>query len=851
MADQIITKEDIIQATSNVEEKLFDYITGEEIQNKPENREAKVPFEKRLVEEYSYEKKDIQPEFRIQKGSALIGPADIVIFYPNEQHIQENIFLIIENKRKDRKDGIGQLKSYLAPCKRAQWGVWFNGNDIEYLRVTEKGYKKVFNIPKFGEALGLPRKEDLKQATELVKVFGIVHNHIYANDGLSSQEAFNEVLKLLFIKIEDEKDFSDPMVKFGITEDEYDEILNGKNNGFRERIEELFVKVKLDYKDIFNPSEAINLKTSTLAFVVGQLQNFDLRHSKRDVKGAAFQKFVYAHQRGERGQFFTPDPIIELVVHFLDPKPNERILDPACGTGGFLVRAMKYVWEKHLGHIKDSKDRRDAEIEYAIKHVRGIEINPTLAKVAKMRMILEDDGYTGIFSCDSLADWETINKTAKENDVQGEIGLNSFDIIMTNPPFGTEGKVTDRTTLERFDLGWKWKKEDRKLKKLNQLQNAQVPDILFIERCLEFLKDEGRLAIVLPDGDLTNSTLEYVRGFIKNKAKILAVIGLPPETFIPHGAGVKASVLFLQKLSKDKLTKIQELPSCKTFFGVIEKIGYEGDKNGTVLYKRNEDGIIVYDSFGIPIIEEDITGLVKVWENFAKDNLKSEIGKALVYSIVPYKLVIDRIDAEYYRPEFLTLDKELGKIKVPLVQLGELITEIKYGTSENVYYINSGIPFLRITDVNQFNTVDPKLGKFVSFKTATRLKGYTVKKDGILISRTGTLGMAVYINDDLANSVFGSYFIKIVVDSSKVIPLYVAQFLNSRLGRLQSARLKSGGIQTNLTIDAIKAIKIPLPSKDGQAKAIKELGIAYQEVGKAVKNYQETFESFNKRFVKT
>jgi type I restriction enzyme M protein len=621
MADKIITKEDLIQDTSASEEKLFDFITSKEIPNKPENREAKVPFEKRLVGEYGYSKKDMEPEYRIQKGSTLIGPADIVVFHPGKPHTQENIFLIVECKRKNRKDGVAQLKSYLAPCKQARWGVWFNGEEIEYLRVTDKGYKKVFNIPKFGETLGLLRKEELKEATELVKVFGIVHNHIYANDGLSSQEAFNEVLKLLFIKIEDEKNYTDPMVKFGITEEEYDQVISGKENGFRKRIEDLFDKVKRSYKDVFAESEVINLKTTTLAFVVGQLQNFDLRNSKRDVKGAAFQKFVYAHQRGERGQFFTPDPIIELVVHFLDPKPDEIILDPACGTGGFLVRAMKYVWEKYFGHIRDKAKKREAEFDYALKHIRGIEINPPLAKVAKMRMILEDDGYTGIFSANSLDEWDVIRREAKESDVRGEVNKGKFDIIMTNPPFGTAGKITDRTFLERFDLGWKWKKEDGKWKKQNKLQNAQVPDILFIERCLDFLKDGGRMGIVLPDGDLTNSTLSYVREYIKSRARILGVVSLPKETFIPHGAGVKASVLFLQKLPPAELEKLKK-KDYPVFFGIIEKIGYEGDKHGTTMYKRDENGEIIRDEKGNPVIDEDVTNVVKAWRKFKQKYLK-------------------------------------------------------------------------------------------------------------------------------------------------------------------------------------------------------------------------------------
>lgn len=609
----------IIDTEEKRNNELIDFITGEAIPNKPENREAKVPFETRLVDEYGYKKDDIQPEFRVQKGSALIGPADIVVFDEGKPHTQDNILIIVECKKKNRKDGLEQLKTYLAGCENAQYGVWFNGEEVLYLKrlKTAPHWKETFNIPKKGEILGLPRKADLNEATELIKLFGIIHNYIYANDGLSSQEVFGEVLKILFIKIEDEKDATDKIAKFGISDGEYDAISEGKPNNFQKRINDLFEKVKKSYGDVFNENDRINLKTRTLAFVVGQLQNLDLRHSPRDVKGAAFQKFVYAHQRGERGQFFTPDPIVDLVVKFLDPKPNERILDPAVGTGGFIVATMKYVWEKYFSDIKNERDRREAELDYAKKNIRGIEINPTLSKVAKMRMILEDDGYTGIFSENSLEDWPIVYASAREAGVSGEIGKGAFDLIMTNPPFGSQGKIDDRSFLERFDLGWKWEEENGKFKRENQLQNGQVPDILFIERCLDFLRDGGRMGIVLPDGDLTNSTLAWVRDYVKNRARILAVVSLPKETFIPHGAGVKASVLFLQKFPSKELEVLKK-KDYPIFFGIIEKIGYEGDKEGKPTYKRDENGELVMGDDGKPALDEDVSEVVEEWREFKK-----------------------------------------------------------------------------------------------------------------------------------------------------------------------------------------------------------------------------------------
>ncbi|WJA60039.1 type I restriction enzyme HsdR N-terminal domain-containing protein [Staphylococcus aureus] len=298
-------------------DKLFDYITELEIQNTPENREAKVVIEERLHKEYKYELDQMTPEYGIQKGSVRIGHADVVIFHDSKDKSQENIKIIVECKRKNRRDGIEQLKTYLAGCESAEYGVWFNGEDIVYIKRLKKAphWKTVFNIPRNGENLGLPEKNSLSPATELVKIFEICHNHVYANDGHLKDKVFNEMLKILFIKLMDERNHTSRIADFGITEQEYDEILNHKENDFKVRINNLFNKAKNNYQDIFNPNEKINLKLSTLAFVVGQMQNFDLSHSSRDVKGLAFQKFVYAHQRGDRGEFFTPDPIIELAVN--------------------------------------------------------------------------------------------------------------------------------------------------------------------------------------------------------------------------------------------------------------------------------------------------------------------------------------------------------------------------------------------------------------------------------------------------------------------------------------------------------------------------------------------------------
>jgi len=618
------TVSNVIESSVGLEQAqddvLFDYITKEKIQNTPENREAKVVIEERLHKEYGYDLEQMLPEFRVQKGSTLIGPADIVVFNDSKDKSQDNIFAIVECKRKGKSDGIEQLKTYLSGVESAQYGIWFNGDDIVYIRRLKKAphWKFTYNIPRNGELLGLPRKDSLRPASELVKVFETCHNHIYANDGHLKDQVFNEMLKILFIKLMDEKDYTSQISKFGITEEEYDEIQEDKTNNFKKRIDKLLSLAKSQHKDIFTKNESINLKLSTLAFVVGQLQNYDLSHSSRDVKGLAFQKFVYAHQRGDRGEFFTPDPIIDLAVKIISPTMNQVVMDPACGTGGFLVSSMKYVEANLKNVITDPIDYEKAKTNFALKKLIGIDFNPALVRVAKMRMILEEDGHTGIFHSNSLEDITTIKSLAKTAS-SPNVDFDSVQVILTNPPFGKKGKITDKGILKKFDLGHKHVKKDNKYVKTEEILDNQVPDILFIERCLKFLENKGRMGIVLPDAILSSPSHQSVRDFILKKSKLIAVISLPYSTFIPHGANVKASILFVQKLNTKEIKKINA-SDYTVFMADIRNIGYQGNKNGTVTYLMDDYGEYILDDNGRKIVEEDITATLEMWSDYCNDN---------------------------------------------------------------------------------------------------------------------------------------------------------------------------------------------------------------------------------------
>lgn len=237
-------------------------------------------------------------------------------------------------------------------------------------------------------------------------------------------------------------------------------------------------------------------------------------------------------------------------------------------------------------------------------------------------MILYDDGHTGIFCANSLLLLEELEDISTKSGVPRSLRPypNWFDILMTNPPFGSKGKVTDKRFLKQFELGYKWKQDKTtgKWQRTDVLQNGQVPDILFIERCLQLLKDDGRMAIVLPDGNLNNSSLGYVRELIQQKARILAVVSMPVGTFMHAGVNPKTSVLFLQKLNEKELNKLKKA-NYPIFMAVVEKIGYDlNSKTPKVMFKKDDKGEIIKDEDGEPIIDIDIPEIISAFSEFKK-----------------------------------------------------------------------------------------------------------------------------------------------------------------------------------------------------------------------------------------
>ncbi|MGK2963717.1 MAG: N-6 DNA methylase [Gemmatimonadaceae bacterium] len=561
---------------------------------------------KSLVREYRYPKGDIEIEFTLRLGTRK-PRADIVVFAPKTDHKQENAAIILECKAStiraaDKKDGVGQLHSYMAACPNVVYGMWTNGMErFCYRRIVKGGHvtiEEVPDLPEFGREDAdddRPRFDQLKPATSdaLLFAFRRCHNFIAGNQGLQKSQAFWELLKLIFCKIHDER--HNDVVEFFAAGNERHGI-NGPLKVAR-RIEQLFSRVKDDYPSIFESSEGIRLKPTVLAYLVTQLQMYSLLESDIDVKGRAYEEIVGSNLRGDRGEFFTPRNICRMAVEMLDPTEKQLILDPACGTGGFLITAMNHVIEKiqkaelaKWGHKVDRAEKavRDRIEKFAEQLIVGLDFNPELVKASKMNMVMNNDGAGGLFQANSLDAPATWDADLRQRGIMGRV-----DLLFTNPPFGSKIPVTDPNVLEKYDLGHAWaydKKSDR-WTKTDALQKSQPPEILFIERCVRFLAPgAGRAAIVLPDGILGSPGLGYVRDWILRNTRILASIDLHPDTFQPF-VSIQTSLLVLQRKSDQEIgleSAAGRMNDYPVFMAVANHVGH--DKRGNVAYVRDQHG---------------------------------------------------------------------------------------------------------------------------------------------------------------------------------------------------------------------------------------------------------------------
>ncbi|WP_298332131.1 N-6 DNA methylase [Asticcacaulis sp.] len=585
-----------------------DYVSGLSIKATPEEVEATQVFAKRLVEDFGYPKSRLitRPQYRVRRRPSdekKSYPVDIAVFSDDTKH-DDKCLMIVECKAENVKSGRKQLELYLS-LSDAPIGVWFNGKSHLYLHKQYVGqgrlsFTELPTLPRCGqriEDIGRYLRKDLQATNHLKSVLKDIRHHLAGNlKGITKDERLaQQIINILFCKIYDETTKGpEELMSFraGVGED---------SKVVRDRIIELFSRVKNRFSDVFDPTEAIELDDENIAYVVGELQTYCITDAERDVVADAFEVFMGPALRGEEGQFFTPRNVVRMIIDIVDPKPEELIIDPACGSGGFLVGALDYVWRKIEvdGAARGlSKDRiREEQRHVGSRFFRGMDKDAFLAKVAKAYMAILGDGRGGVFCDNSLLPtdrWEPMAQSA--------IQLGKFDIVMTNPPFGTKIPIKGADTLGQYDLGHQYKKDKAsgRYTKTTKLHEKQPPQILFIERCLQLLKPGGRMGIVIPESILGMPTYTHIVQYLRERVRIVGVVSMPEELFQPH-THAKTAVMFVKKIPPSDGDQI--------FMSVVEWCGHDSRGNPTI---RTKDD-------GTEELLDDVPAAAKAFRTMIKD----------------------------------------------------------------------------------------------------------------------------------------------------------------------------------------------------------------------------------------
>jgi type I restriction enzyme M protein len=597
-------------------------------------------------------------------------------------------------------------------------------------------------------------KHNLVPIDNLKIVFRDVRDYFAGNvTGITRDEKIAQnIMRLLFCKIFDEKSkTAKQLVDFANRPKEtLDEFAN--------RIHTLFHNVKNKYSDIFDADENIEISPADLSIIVQKIENYSLLDAKRDVIADAFEELIGTSFRGGEGQFFTPRNVVQMMIDVLQPRCGERIIDPACGSGGFLAHILQHLLANGHEH-----------------YLAGIDKDLFLSKLAKIYLTLIGENNYHIF-CENSLELPSRWDMATQNYVQ----LGTFDLILTNPPFGAKIPVVGKELLRQYELGHIWTKNKEQWYLTAAVHDKQPPQILFIERIIQLLKDGGRAGIVLPEGVFGNPSDRYIWEYICKYASVIGVVSLSQETFQPS-THTKTSVVFLEKKTHNR---------SKIFFAIANKIGH--NKNGKEVYKMTSDGEYIYSSNNEKIIDDDTMDIAQAFRCYLDGKLMDESHLGF---IVPQDEIVENIYVpESYKPE---VKEKINRIKhstdYKLVQFGELvkqdIIQMKRGNEIGSQYYGTGtIPFIRTTDIVNWE-IKMDTVKAVSEEVYLRYqKQQDIQENDIFFVNDGTflIGRCSMVTKHDIRAVFQSHLRKIrVIDTDRVNPFYLFYLLNTKLFQQQ------------------------------------------------------------------
>lgn len=862
--------------------KIFAPLLNKWINNTQEET-LRQEFICRLVNNYGYELDQLGQDIEIRNRYK----ADIAIWKSSREKLEKSIpsiIITVECKAEHIKiKESDYLIGYnFASTINANFFIAVNLKESKVFHLrdnTSDKAEKLSDIPR-AEFLHDDKKlekyiKDTKFFTrdEFSKLLTRCHNIIRNNDKLSPEAAFDEISKVLFMKIMYERNAKEEMIfsksKFESDEKAYEKIIRPKlraeaNYLDQDYMQYLFDNTKRAFENdgIFEPKDQIRIKRNSFEMIVQELETFNLSDTSDDVKGIAFEQFLGKTFRGELGQFFTPRTIVDYMIEILDPKEGELICDPCCGSGGFLITAFDYIRNKidedirqEIKLVKENFNSKDFDLltsnqqqkledeiqkkidklnqefdlentgsrYYNLSHnyIFGTDANPRMARTAKMNMIMHGDGHGGVHHHDGLLN------------ING-IFDNRFDVILTNPPFGSRVedslKITEQDKYDDLKMIKKYTKKYGKdyIDALKQINNnigksvlslfeigkiSSLTESLFLERCINLLKPGGRMGIVLPEGVMNNVALKKVREYIEGKAKIINITSIPQDVFIASGATIKPSILFLQKLTDhERILSLQK------------KLNYD-----IALINIQNAGITANGAYSQ---NNQFPQAIREFNNYKLNNNNIEYD---LLKIVPYKEIINWSVSHNLNSTLNNSDKYPNKTLKTFLQ-----------KNKNVIKINDSEEYKRITIRVNNNGIllrDIKKGTEIGTK-----RQYVIHEGQFAISkidaRNGAMGI---IPKELEGAVVTPDFLTYDIDESIILPEYLEMIISTNrfiefCQKFSSGTTNRQRLNETLFLNA----KIPLPSLNTQQSLVEEITILKNIIAESelkLQNAKKDFEN--------
>ncbi len=746
--------------------------------------------------------------------------ADIAIYYDADacaNRDQGRIRLLVECKAPTKTEGHNQLVSYTFNTS-AEGCVWFNGSgnkdEVLYYRRFSQPQNELrtwIGIPRFGESwdsLGRRRKSELLRPRDIKGLLRRSHNRLHGmgHDG-EEEDLTMDMVRIILAKAQDEEAGSD-LPEFYCTPEEYNspegrDIVAG-------RIGALFDQIRRNNPGIFSNHERITVGPQAIADVVVELQDYQLLADFNaaddwDIMGQAYEQYTSVYLKRQAGQFFTNRFIINLLVAMVDPAYDDVVLDPAGGSGGFLTGTMRYVRRK-VAEGEGTPTAKQRQLDRHRNSLFMVEVHKRLVKVAKTAMILNGDGHAGMTAGNSLGDYSDFDKT-----IIARAGKGVPRVILTNPPFAGigDGRVTHSDVLRRFETGKRWVEQDGSFVPTQELApEGTPPELLFFERCVDWLAPGGHLGIVMPKSFLDTATYRPGRELLFRECQLLAVINCHKNTFQPH-TGVRTCLLVLRK--KEVGEVLEDYP---IFMAISRKIGQ--DSEGVPIFKRDAANKLTED------IDHDLDEILTAFKEFKVGSMANS-----GYHFAIRRGDIDthlRINPQMFLPHLNeTLEKVAaldGKEGWTVSTIGELEPDIKIfkgprfkseniivdeaGPTTEFYYTPSALLQERSESVK---IIDVARASTSQLRTIGAIR---VRRGDIVITRSGSIGRISYITRKYDGAIVSDDLIRVRIGDER-LRHYVFGFLQTKYAQDQMLRNEYGAVQQHLEPDHIRNMLVPIP----------------------------------------